>query len=266
MPALEMTTTDIMHGLGENGGSLPRTLDGFRNFLHRCDMVKFAKHRPELPDSGAILTLARRLVRDTIPSIGPRALRPTPLTTSEIPPEEQAEPENGDSQEGGHLMFRFEDPLVFGLLLLLPVLILVHDGGEPAAGPPSVSQPWRPPGAPGRDASRWVARVPGILRFLALAAMIMALARPQTGITSESVLTQGIDIVLAMDVSSSMLAEDLEPNRLEAAKEVAAEFVQGTTKRPDRPGGLCRRSLHPGSPDAGLRGDRRASWESWTWG
>jgi Ca-activated chloride channel family protein len=60
-----------------------------------------------------------------------------------------------------------------------------------------------------------------------LTALIIALARPQTGMTSEDVRTQGIDILLALDVSSSMLAEDLEPNRLTAAKRVAAEFVQG---------------------------------------
>jgi Ca-activated chloride channel family protein len=60
-----------------------------------------------------------------------------------------------------------------------------------------------------------------------LTALIIALARPQTGMTSEDVRTQGIDILLALDVSSSMLAEDLEPNRLAAAKAVAAEFVQG---------------------------------------
>jgi len=69
--------------------------------------------------------------------------------------------------------------------------------------------------------------VPAFLRATILGVLVVALARPQTGITSESVTTQGIDIVLAMDVSSSMLAEDLQPNRLEAAKEVAATFVQG---------------------------------------
>ncbi|NCG33536.1 MAG: aerotolerance regulator BatA, partial [Proteobacteria bacterium] len=72
--------------------------------------------------------------------------------------------------------------------------------------------------------SGWAHRVPGILRAVALTALIVALARPQTGMTSEDVRTQGIDILLALDVSSSMLAEDLEPNRLSAAKSVAAEF------------------------------------------
>jgi Ca-activated chloride channel family protein len=73
-----------------------------------------------------------------------------------------------------------------------------------------------------------------VLRLGALAALVVALARPQTGVTSESILTEGIDIVLAMDVSSSMLAEDLEPNRLGAAKQVAASFVEG--RRNDRIG------------------------------
>jgi Ca-activated chloride channel family protein len=65
-------------------------------------------------------------------------------------------------------------------------------------------------------------------------ALIFSLARPQTGITSEKILTEGIDIVLVLDISSSMLAEDLEPNRLEAAKVVAADFVTG--RRNDRVG------------------------------
>jgi Ca-activated chloride channel family protein len=67
------------------------------------------------------------------------------------------------------------------------------------------------------------------LRLLALAALIVAFARPQTGVTGEDVTTEGIDIVLVLDVSSSMLAEDLEPNRIEAAKQVAAEFAEGRT-------------------------------------
>jgi Ca-activated chloride channel family protein len=72
------------------------------------------------------------------------------------------------------------------------------------------------------------------LRLLALAALIVAFARPQTGVTGETVRTEGIDIVLGLDLSSSMLAEDLEPNRIEAAKQVAADFVAG--RRNDRIG------------------------------
>jgi Ca-activated chloride channel family protein len=66
-----------------------------------------------------------------------------------------------------------------------------------------------------------------VLRLLVLSLLILAFARPQSGVKGEEVLTQGIDIVLAMDVSSSMLAEDIKPNRVEATKQVAAEFIKG---------------------------------------
>jgi len=130
-------------------------------------------------------------------------------------------------------MFRFEDSWVLGLLAVLPVLYWVRwkrFGPSPALRF-SAADTVR---ASGEGVSRWVPRIPGALRVLALVAVIVALARPQTGITSESILTEGIDIVMVMDVSSSMLAEDLEPNRLEAAKVVAADFVSG--RRSDRIG------------------------------
>ncbi|GGW24989.1 vWA domain-containing protein [Arenibacter certesii] len=64
------------------------------------------------------------------------------------------------------------------------------------------------------------------LRLLALAAIIVAMARPQTeDISTRTKTTQGIDIVMSIDVSSSMLAQDLKPNRLVALKKVAAEFI-----------------------------------------
>ena len=65
-------------------------------------------------------------------------------------------------------------------------------------------------------------------RLLAIALIIFALARPQSGHTEEEITTEGIDIVLALDVSSSMLAEDFRPNnRIQAAKKVAKEFIKG---------------------------------------
>lgn len=66
------------------------------------------------------------------------------------------------------------------------------------------------------------------LRLIALALLITAIARPQTvDVSSKTKTTRGIDIVMAIDVSASMLAKDLSPNRLEALKEVAAEFIKG---------------------------------------
>lgn len=66
------------------------------------------------------------------------------------------------------------------------------------------------------------------LRMLAVALVVLALARPQTvDVSSKTKTTRGIDIVMAIDVSASMLAKDLKPNRLEALKNVAGDFIKG---------------------------------------
>ncbi|MBP5776222.1 MAG: VWA domain-containing protein [Prevotella sp.] len=65
------------------------------------------------------------------------------------------------------------------------------------------------------------------LRILAFVMIVLVLARPQTQNSWKSETIEGIDIMLVMDVSTSMLAEDLKPNRIEAAKQVASEFVVG---------------------------------------
>ena len=71
--------------------------------------------------------------------------------------------------------------------------------------------------------------VPFALRMIALALVIIALARPQSTSKGENVYSEGIDIVLALDISGSMLAEDFQPNRIEAAKSVAQDFISGRT-------------------------------------
>ena len=67
-----------------------------------------------------------------------------------------------------------------------------------------------------------------VFRIVAIALLILAFARPQSGQKEADVQTEGVDIILSMDISSSMLAEDFKPkNRLEAAKVVAADFIRG---------------------------------------
>ena len=66
-----------------------------------------------------------------------------------------------------------------------------------------------------------------ILQMVALAFFVVVLARPQSSRSWENVTTEGIDIVIALDISSSMLARDFAPDRLEAAKNVAMEFISG---------------------------------------
>ncbi|MET0398039.1 MAG: VWA domain-containing protein [Longimicrobiaceae bacterium] len=122
----------------------------------------------------------------------------------------------------------------WALALLLPLLafLLWLRRTRPAAIPL--------PGAsalanPGRRAARWWARVPELARVLALALLVVALARPRTGASVTESRAEGIAIVVAMDVSSSMLAEDFRPaNRLEVAKRTTARFVAG--RRADRIG------------------------------
>lgn len=132
------------------------------------------------------------------------------------------------------MMFRFADPAYLLLLLLVPALGLWSFGrSRRRSGTIRYSDvPLLQRSDLGHTGRRRL--VLPALRLLGLSALVFAFARPQTGVTSENVRTQGIDIVLALDISSSMLAEDLTPNRLEAAKQVAADFVRG--RRDDRIG------------------------------
>ena len=124
----------------------------------------------------------------------------------------------------------FANPEYFWLLVVVPFLVYwyIRKGRKSYT---DLRVPTLRPflsGSPG-----WKVRfkhLPALLRLLALALVIVALARPQTTSEGENVSTEGIDIVLVTDISGSMLAEDFRPNRIEAAKVVAAEFVDG---RPD---------------------------------
>ena len=107
-------------------------------------------------------------------------------------------------------MYRFEDPQILILILAIPTLLYVHisrrrhrSGAIRYSDVESLRQ------ADVRHTGR-NRHVLFALRVFALAALVVAFARPQTGITSETVSAEGIDIILAMDVSSSMLAEDLD--------------------------------------------------------
>ena len=69
--------------------------------------------------------------------------------------------------------------------------------------------------------------LPIVLRVLVCALLVVALARPQSSSSASNVKTEGISIVIALDISSSMLAEDFRPNRIDAAKKVALDFIEG---------------------------------------
>jgi Ca-activated chloride channel family protein len=81
----------------------------------------------------------------------------------------------------------------------------------------------------------YVRHLPFFLRQAVFGLLILVVARPQSSSSWENVTTEGIDIILVVDISGSMLAEDFKPNRLEASKSVATEFIAG---RPDDRMGL----------------------------
>ena len=116
----------------------------------------------------------------------------------------------------------FASPWALSLLVLLPLWWLVRRARRPAAmgfpGTATLAGVVRT-GAP---VARWLVT----LRTVALAAMIVALARPRTGAREDQILSEGIDIIVALDISSSMLAEDFQPqNRLEVAKARIKDFI-----------------------------------------
>jgi Ca-activated chloride channel family protein len=122
--------------------------------------------------------------------------------------------------------FGFGSPLVLLALLVLPVWWLRRRSHQPSAITLSRVSALRA----GPRAGRVFAWSLFTLRNLALVGMIIALARPRFGSRSENITGDGINIVLAIDLSSSMLALDFQPdNRLEVAKETMKRFVAGRT-------------------------------------
>jgi Ca-activated chloride channel family protein len=122
-----------------------------------------------------------------------------------------------------HIKFAY--PWVLYLLLLIPLLMIWYfRGNNKRAGTFMISSIQQLPA--GKTWKVSLRHLPFILRMFALACIIVALARPQTRNDEELVSGEGVDIVLSIDVSGSMLAQDLTPNRMEAAKEVAGNFVE----------------------------------------
>ena len=115
---------------------------------------------------------------------------------------------------------------LFLLLLLIPLIVGYVLSRKKADASLQISDASVYAHAP-KSYKNYLIHAPFILRMLALALLIMVLARPQTTDSWQNSEMEGIDIMLAIDVSTSMLAEDLKPNRLEAAKQVAAEFING---------------------------------------
>ena len=119
----------------------------------------------------------------------------------------------------------FANPGYFFLLILLVPLIvwyIIKLRKTQASFKLSTSAAFR--GKP-RSLRTHLRHLPFLIRLVVLTLIIIVLARPQASNTWETSQTEGIDIIIALDISGSMLAQDLNPNRFEAAKKVAAEFI-----------------------------------------
>ncbi|MCD6233488.1 MAG: VWA domain-containing protein [Candidatus Marinimicrobia bacterium] len=125
-------------------------------------------------------------------------------------------------------MFRFQNPeIFFSLLLLIPLIITEFRRRFSRRFTlrigTLVSLRKFAPGYPIK------LLIPLILKYAAFILMIVALARPQRGNVTRELTQPGIDIMITLDISGSMRAVDFKPNRLEAAKQVAMDFVRGRT-------------------------------------
>ena len=120
----------------------------------------------------------------------------------------------------------FEYPNLLWLLAVPVLLTALYIYQELTGRKPhmrvSTAAPWK---LEGRSALSVLRHLPFAFRIAALSLIIVAIARPRSSSQMEKIDTEGIDIVLAMDVSTSMLARDFNPDRISAAKDIAIEFI-----------------------------------------
>lgn len=121
----------------------------------------------------------------------------------------------------------FADPGFLYLLLLVPAIVAFYILKQQKAFA-SIRMPGLEPlHVPVNTFRNYLRHILFALRMIAISLLIIVLARPQSTDRFQDVSTEGIDIILALDISGSMLARDFRPNRLEASKNVATEFISG---------------------------------------
>ncbi len=120
----------------------------------------------------------------------------------------------------------FADSEFFWLLLLIPLAIGYQVWNEKKFYGKLLLSSFKNFGNSGKDISSYSRTILLTLRSLILLAMIISLARPQKSLSWQNTTTEGIDIVIASDISGSMLSQDFHPNRLEAGKNIAIDFIK----------------------------------------
>jgi len=122
----------------------------------------------------------------------------------------------------------FEYPKVLYLLLLLIPMLGLYLWRAIKGDAASLRLPGLAPLRRGGGKWRtWLRHIPFVVKWIAVAALIVAMARPRSSSAFERTDTEGIDIILALDVSTSMLARDFKPDRIGASKDIAIQFIAG---------------------------------------
>lgn len=119
----------------------------------------------------------------------------------------------------------FANPKILWLLVAVPLLVAYYVWRSMQGGASILISTTDSLRTAPRTVRYYLRHLPAVLRIVALVLLIVALARPQSVEHETKTNTEGIDIVLAVDISGSMLARDFQPDRLTAAKEVASQFV-----------------------------------------
>ncbi|MEM9921500.1 MAG: VWA domain-containing protein, partial [Bacteroidota bacterium] len=216
LQALESTTDEIVKQLKSINIGKDMT-DQLRNMFQQADLVKFAKAKPAVEIHDKQWALAESFVIQT--KAKPIAPEDSPAATA-------------DNQQLSMigLVALWSDDISFGnpgfflLLLLIPLMGALYFFRH--------NQRYASLRMSSLESIRGLQSLRGrlrallpILRLLSFIALVIALARPQLTLKEEEIKADGIDIMLVMDLSSSMLAQDFKPDRLEVSKKVASDFV-----------------------------------------
>ncbi|MDX9770021.1 MAG: VWA domain-containing protein [Tenuifilaceae bacterium] len=121
----------------------------------------------------------------------------------------------------------FVHPKMFFLLLLVPAFVAWYIWKQKDTWASLQMSSLMPFGGVPASLRVYLRHLPFVLRMVALVMVVLVLARPQSFNVTQNIETEGIDIMISLDISSSMLAQDFKPDRLEAAKDIAIQFVSG---------------------------------------
>ena len=198
--ALELTTHEILQNLASYIKEVQ--LNNLKILLERADLAKFAKSKPSDNNNIESMSLAKEFVRNT---------------------KEKLKMDN----------YTFVNNEFF-YLLIIPILILIWYALKYKSYSSNILFSETTSISNIVTLKQRLRHLPFLLKSIAAVLLIIALARPQSSSNWEESTTEGIDIVLSMDISGSMLARDLKPDRLEAAKDVAINFI--SKRKNDRVG------------------------------